>query len=107
MLAAGSASSGVGSGVRAGPLPINRCITASCMAVDEAIAQVGGLNVHAASSWRAGGAGRWSDTPVRFVGDPAAAAAMVFDGYRDVPPDWLPPVTGSPLTATAVAIAVL
>ncbi len=77
------------------PLAINRRNHRKLLVVDEAIAYVGGFNVHAASSLRSFGSGRWRDTHVRFVGKPAAAAAMVFDCYRDVPPDWLPPVTGS------------
>ena len=46
-------------------------------------------------SQRAVGAYRWRDTHTRFLGDAAAVAAVVFDRYRDVQPDWLPPTTGS------------
>jgi cardiolipin synthase len=78
------------------PLTINRRNHRKLLVVDESVAYVGGFNVHAASSLRATGRARWRDTHVRFVGDSAAAAATVFDCYLDVPPDWLPPVTGSP-----------
>ena len=57
------------------PLAINRRNHRKLLVVDEAIAYVGGFNVHAASSLRSFGSGRWRDTHVRFVGKPAAAAA--------------------------------
>ncbi len=43
---------------------------------------------------RAVGQSRWRDTHARFTGEPAAAAGIVFDCYRDVPPRWMPPTTG-------------
>lgn len=48
--------------------------------VDESVAYTGGFNVHAASSRRAAGAGRWRDTHVRIVGPPVRQAVGIFDG---------------------------
>lgn len=78
------------------PLSLNRRNHRKLLVVDEAAAFVGGFNIHAPSSQRASGSGRWRDTHVRFLGAAAAAAAAVFDCYRDVQPDWLPPRTASP-----------
>ena len=77
------------------PFALNRRNHRKLLVVDEAAAFVGGFNIHAASSERAVGRLRWRDTHVRFIGELAAAAAMVFDRYHDVQPDWLPPKTGS------------
>lgn len=77
------------------PFALNRRNHRKLLVVDEAAAFVGGFNIHAPSSQRAVGRARWRDTHVRFIGEPAAAAAVVFDRYRDVQPDWLPPTTGS------------
>ncbi len=78
------------------PFTLNRRNHRKLLAVDGAIAYVGGFNLHAPSSQRAYGPGRWRDTHVRFLGKPAAAAPVIFDTYRDVPPDWMPPATASP-----------
>lgn len=77
------------------PFALNRRNHRKLLVVDEAAAFVGGFNIHAPSSERAVGRSRWRDTHVRFIGEPAAAAAVVFDRYHDVQPDWLPPKTGS------------
>lgn len=76
------------------PFSINRRNHRKLIVVDKSIAYVGGYNIHAQGSGRVIGDGRWRDTHVRFVGDPAAAAALVYDCYLDVTPDWLPPSTG-------------
>lgn len=78
------------------PFTLNRRNHRKLLAVDGAIAYVGGFNLHVPSSQRAYGPRRWRDTHVRFLGEPAAAATVVFDHYRDVPPDWMPPRTASP-----------
>lgn len=77
------------------PFALNRRNHRKLLVVDEAAAFVGGFNIHALSSERAVGRPRWRDTHVRFIGEPAAAAAVVFDRYQDVQPDWPPPKTGS------------
>lgn len=48
--------------------------------IDDAIAFVGGFNVHAASSLRAVGTSRWRDTHVQFTGPAVARAIEIFDG---------------------------
>ena len=78
------------------PFTLNRRNHRKLLVVDEAIAYVGGFNLHAPSSRRAYGSARWRDTHVRFLGELASAAAIVFDHYRDVPPDWMPSTTTSP-----------
>lgn len=77
------------------PLAVNRRNHRKLLVVDETVAFVGGFNIHAQSSQRAVGSVRWRDTHVRFRGAAAAAAATVFDCYRDVQPDWLPPTAES------------
>ena len=47
--------------------------------IDEAVAYVGGFNVHAASSLEAAGPGRWRDTHVRFGGPAVQQAIDVFE----------------------------
>jgi cardiolipin synthase len=78
------------------PFALNRRNHRKLLAIDGAIAYVGGFNLHVPSSQRAYGPGRWRDTHVRFLGAAAAVAAIVFDTYHDVPPDWMPPTTASP-----------
>ncbi len=77
------------------PFTLNRRNHRKLLVVDEATAFVGGFNIHAPGSQRVVGAYRWRDTHTRFLGDAATAAAVLFDRYRDVQPDWLPPTTGS------------
>lgn len=48
--------------------------------IDDAVAFVGGFNVHAASSLRTVGTSRWRDTHVRFTGPAVAHAIQIFDG---------------------------
>lgn len=57
------------------PFSVNRRNHRKLIVVDKSIAYVGGYNIHAQGSGRVIGDGRWRDTHVRFVGDPAAAAA--------------------------------
>lgn len=76
------------------PLSSNRRNHRKLLVVDNAVAYTGGFNLHDASSMRAVGQSRWRDTHARFTGEPAAAAGIVFDCYRDVPPRWMPPTTG-------------
>ena len=78
------------------PLAVNRRNHRKLLVVDDTVAFVGGFNIHAPSSQCAVGSARWRDTHVRFRGAAAVAAATVFDCYRDVQPDWLPPRTESP-----------
>lgn len=47
--------------------------------VDDAVAYLGGFNVHAASSFESVGAVRWRDTHVRFQGPAVAEAIHVFE----------------------------
>lgn len=75
------------------PLQLNRRNHRKLLVVDNEVAYTGGFNLHDAGSMRAVGHTRWRDTHVRFTGEPAAAASVVFDCYRDVPPKWMPPTT--------------
>lgn len=78
------------------PLRLNRRNHRKLLVVDNSVAYTGGFNLHNAASMRSIGERRWRDTHIRFTGEPAAAASVVFDCYRDVPPTWTPPKT-SPL----------
>lgn len=72
------------------PLHFNRRDHRKLLAVDGAVAFVGGFNIHRQSSMRHYGPQRWRDTHARFKGRLADDARALFDAFSSGDLDWAP-----------------
>lgn len=73
------------------PTRFNRRDHRKLLAVDGAVAFVGGFNIHRQSSQRHFGDLRWRDTHARLTGTLAADAQVLFDAFWRGDLDWAPP----------------
>lgn len=73
------------------PKRFNRRDHRKLLAVDGAVAFVGGFNIHRQSSKRHYGPRRWRDTHARLTGRLAGDAQALFDAFWSGELDWAPP----------------
>jgi len=73
------------------PLRFNRRDHRKLLAIDAAVAFMGGFNIHRQASLRHSGPQRWRDTHVRLTGALATDAEVLFDAFWRGELDWAPP----------------